>query len=142
MVFLIFLHVIALSKVSTSSTDYTAIILLSVLTHLKSEKAKVEVNESESRAMCQRGFRDNWQTGKPHRFPFLAEVADCASLDLLWTQTAFDLFLLSRNQLKPLLKGRQFSLFERWHTSKLPRYVLASPPHYSLWSAITIHHSQ
>ena len=28
--------------------------------------------------MCQRGFRDNWQTGKPHRFPFLAEVADSA----------------------------------------------------------------
>ena len=82
-VFLIFFHVIALSKVSTSSTDYTAIILLSVLTHLKSEKAKVKVNESESRTMCQRGFRDNWQTGKPHRFPFLAEVADCASLDLL-----------------------------------------------------------
>ena len=52
----------------------------------------LDVNESESRAMCQRGFRDNWQTGKPHRFPFLAEVADCASLDLLWTQTAFDPF--------------------------------------------------
>ena len=55
-------------------------------------KSKSEAHESESRAMCQRGFRDNWQTGKPHRFPFLAEVADCASLDLLLTQTAFGPF--------------------------------------------------
>ena len=88
-VFLVVLGVIALSKVSTSSTDYTAIFLLRLIWKWKS---KSEANESESRAMCQRGFRDNWQTGKPHRFPFLAEVADCASLDLLLTQTAFGPF--------------------------------------------------
>ena len=39
-VFLVVLGVIALSKVSTSSIDYTAIFLLSVLTHLKVKKQK------------------------------------------------------------------------------------------------------
>ena len=39
-VFLVVLGVITLSKVSTSSIDYTAIFLLSVLTHLKVKKQK------------------------------------------------------------------------------------------------------
>ena len=141
MVFLVVLGVIALSKVSTSSTDYTTIFLLSVLTHLNVKKAKVRQMKVKV-GRCARGALEiTGKQGNRIAFHFSLKLRT-VQVWICFGPNSFWPFLLFRIQFKPLLKGRQFSLFERWQTSKLPRYVLTSPPHYSLWSAITIHHSQ